>query len=428
MSRQEKWQNYKDTVSGRNLKKATTPNVRRYRKLKDKRDDTLDLVHPGYYKAQAQYERYKRGLEGAEQEDYFMFDPRASKLYALEAKKNRLSVAHHPKYYKYDNQMHEMMKDPQAKQEVSDYKNARKKRNMARLGTGALVLGAGLGGVLAADGAYRLGKKLIAKRAEELKEEMEKSAMNLGYGFITYKETPEELKKIRDNSKDFDEFEAKIKDRGTPDYIRGRRLGKDIANDNFAYLRETTSSTENSDKLLEIMFDGVEDYGVKHSFNYDWINKRTGERQELPEYWYGGKDSTKAISGILGGYIDEIESGINASQKALNQEEFRRNLKKSEIRKIQNEIDRQKDYVSKLKFYNLFKNYKAHLNMQKLNWQKENKNKELADIDKSILPIKRSLDSYKADSKMFKDWKDVMDDSINDKDVNSYSWRTYYEE
>ena len=176
MSREEKWQNYKDTVSGRNLKKATTPNVRKYRKLKDKRDDTLDLVHPGYYKAQAQYDRYKRGLEGAEQEDYFMFDPRASKLYALEAKKNRLSVAHHPKYYKYDNQMHEMMKDPQAKQEVSDYKNARKKRNMARLGTGALVLGAGLGGVLAADGAYRLGKKLISKRAEELKEEMEKEA------------------------------------------------------------------------------------------------------------------------------------------------------------------------------------------------------------------------------------------------------------
>lgn len=427
MSRQEKWQNYKDTVSGRNLKKATTPNVRKYRNLKDKRDDTLDLVHPGYYKAEAQYERYKRGLNGAEEEDYFMFDPRASKYYALERKKNRLSVAHHPKYYKYDNQMREMMKDPQAKQEVSDYKNARKKRNMARLGTGALVLGAGLGGVVAADGAYRLGKKLIAKRAEELKEEMEKSAMNLGYGFTTYKETPEELKKIRDNSKDFDEFEAKIKNRGTPDYVRGKKLGKDIWNSNLGYMREIMTDSPSQRKLLDVLHDGNETNGIKHHFNYDWTDKN-GKKREIQEDWYGGKDSTKIISGLAGDYINELEDSINSYQRSIDKKKASKNPKKEEIRKLQNKINNEKDYISKLKFYNFIKKYKANRNISNYNKQTENINKQLADIDKVVSSMKNSQDSIRTDRNIMRDWKYVMDDSINDKDVNSYNWRAYYEE
>ena len=92
-------------------------------------------------------------------------------------------------------------------------------------------------------------------------------------------------KKIRDNSKDFDEFQTKIKNRGTPDYVRGKRLGKDIWNSNLGYMREIMTDSPSQRKLLDVLHDGNETNGIKHHFNYDWTDKN-GKKREIQEDWY----------------------------------------------------------------------------------------------------------------------------------------------
>ena len=180
MSIKDKWQGYKDTVSGRNLRKTITPDVKRYNKLREERDEAYDRINPEFFKAEAQYNRYLRGLGGEEAVvNLSPFDSRLHRLNSLERKKDLLAATPHPDYYTYDEEMDKMLENPRTNKEIKDYRKANNRRALAIIGTPVAILGATGATLAAGQGAYNLAKKAIKKRAEDIEYEMEKMAVSL---------------------------------------------------------------------------------------------------------------------------------------------------------------------------------------------------------------------------------------------------------
>lgn len=245
------------------------------------------------------------------------------------------------------------------------------------------------------------------------KQAMEKIA-GVEYGFTAYSYTPEEI--VKNNKKmNEDDFYNYLDRNGKSDWGIGKKIGKNVNNKAIASIPFNYSAP----KLENLMYGGDEKAKNYANFNGAYSGEKDGET------WVGGKDSAKRFSTEVGNLVNKIQGNIDQQKQQIEKEMSKANPRKQRIRQLESQMNSERKKLSELKFYNIIKKIKTRSNLRGMNSEKMKNKAALKDINKRIHAAQLDIDGSRIDRNYMRDWKDTIDNTINDKGVNSYIWNWY---